>query len=228
MIKIFVIFFISFFFQGLDSAYSQPAESVKESGDVKNNAGIEKKNTAVDSKTEKKVETEKKKQNGKETKEIKETKEFKEIKETKESKEKAQIKEKSKSLTVEKKENVTVKIEKVQRVPEILDAGDDSGGMILTINEGDFKYQRIPGYVSSDGDGKKSDSGDTAGEEIKNIIPDKIEIQDLKGKQSSGPGRESGSIFAKLGLALLIIIIFVIYRIRLQKGGNKISRRYTK
>lgn len=92
---------------------------------------------------------------------------------------------------------------------------------LLDLTDAEFKYRRIPNIklerpapATADRDLKDSPAGD--GKAVK-----------AKGKDSESGGRTSDTV-AKVILLLIIIAIFVLYRLRAGKGQSRVLRRYPK
>ncbi len=104
-------------------------------------------------------------------------------------------------------------------------AGSEVHGSILFIDEGEYKYLRIPGY-KSEISVKKNDESSGKGEIVR--IPDKIEIEDSKKEPGGlfGFNRKTSDMLVKIFLGVMVFSIFLLYRVRSRKKSSKVLRRY--
>jgi hypothetical protein len=102
--------------------------------------------------------------------------------------------------------------------------GSDLNGSILLIDEGEYKYLRIPGY-EPETRAKKNNSG-SEGELVR--IPDKIEIEETKDESGGlfGFSRETSDMLVKIFLGVMIFSIFLLYRIKSRRKSSSVLRRY--
>ncbi len=105
-------------------------------------------------------------------------------------------------------------------------AGFNSNDSILYINEGPYKYQRIPGY-KPENNTKRNNDDDVRGKELVRI-PDKIEIEESNEVNGGFFGFNKGTsdLLVKIFLGVMIFCIFLLYRIRSRKRSSKVLRRY--
>jgi hypothetical protein len=104
-------------------------------------------------------------------------------------------------------------------------AGSDINGSILFIEEGAYKYLRIPGF-KPEISAKKHNNTDGEGELVR--IPDKIEIEDTKEEPGGlfGFKRDTSDMLVKIFLGVMIFTIFLLYRARSRRKSSKVLRRY--
>ncbi len=105
-------------------------------------------------------------------------------------------------------------------------AGFNSNDSILYINEGPYKYQRIPGYKPEIITKRNNDDEVRENELVR--IPDKIEIEESKDVNGGffGFKKETSDMLVKIFLGIMIFCIFLLYRIRSRKRSSKVLRRY--
>lgn len=95
---------------------------------------------------------------------------------------------------------------------------------ILLIHEGPFKYQRIPGY-------KAPEAGKVRDDAVK-------EKEERDAKKEDGSKKDTGGLFgfsksttdlvAKTVLAGIILLIFILYRIRTKNRRSSVLKRFPK
>lgn len=124
-------------------------------------------------------------------------------------------------------QNIIVKDDKGAKVLENPDPIDNLNSLLLQIHDGDYRHGRIPGYESRGGK-KTGVVVEEKSERDKKTIPESIELQELQEKEAYGKKKERSDLAAKAGLVFLIILIFVLYRIRSRKAGGRILKRYPK
>lgn len=119
-----------------------------------------------------------------------------------------------------KKEN-SIKQEK----PDSKQTGSNINGSVLFVDEGEYKYLRIPGY-KPERRAKKNENTNKEGELVR--IPDKIEIEDTKEESVGlfGFNRETSDMFVKIFLGVMVLSVFILYRVRSRKKSSKVLRRY--
>jgi len=107
----------------------------------------------------------------------------------------------------------------VEQVP-VVEENNSGENFLLSINEGNFKYKRIPDIklperTPSAADQNAQDkNNETAGENI----PDSS-----AGEGFFGLSKNTADIVAKGGILLLVLVIFVLYRRRSRGGGRSSS-----
>jgi len=124
-------------------------------------------------------------------------------------------------------ENGIMKDDKGAKVLENPDSNDNLNGLVLQIIDGDYRHGRIPGYETRVGK-KEGPVAEEKSEIDKKTLPETIELQELKEKEAYGKKKARSDLAAKAGLVFLIILIFVLYRIRSRKAGGRILKRYPK
>lgn len=100
-----------------------------------------------------------------------------------------------------------------------------SVGRLLSIKEGSFKYKRIPEIVIEEAE--KGEEEDFVHIPDENLEESGKNTVDTGEKGFLGLKRETSDWVAKVGLALLLIIIFLLYRVR-SRGSRSVHRSFSK
>jgi outer membrane biosynthesis protein TonB len=135
--------------------------------------------------------------------------------------------EKKKTPVIEKKTEVQKTVSK--KTPEKKSAVENTDvkeeetvqvkmdGDLLLINEGNFKYKRIPDIKLTDIKPEAADSG------IQAAVPPENEQEKSTG--FLGLSKTASDVIVKGGVLLLILLIFVLYKSRMSGPGNKSSKK---
>lgn len=99
---------------------------------------------------------------------------------------------------------------------------DDAGDGLIEIEEGNFKYQRIPEIELPERVPVYADRSSERVQEKRAEIEEKSE----KKKGLFGMDRDTTDIVAKVVLILIIVIIFLLYRSRSRDRRSKVLRRF--
>ncbi len=113
----------------------------------------------------------------------------------------------------------------VKKEVEAKPADDTSDGRLLPIKEGSFKYKRIPEIVIEEAE--KGEEDDFVHIPDENLEESGKNTVDAGEKGFLGLKRETSDWVAKIGLALLLIIIFLLYRVR-SRGSRSVHRSFPK
>ncbi|HOP63953.1 MAG TPA: hypothetical protein PK906_11310 [Spirochaetota bacterium] len=125
--------------------------------------------------------------------------------------------EKSKKTPVKKKKTPSISEEPVQKNNDS-NEGDD---YLLLINEGNFKYKRIP-------DIKIADSEPVMVEQINQETADAADTgnqDDSAGKGFFGLSKSTADVVAKGGILLMVLVIFILYKTRSRSSVRRSSAR---
>ncbi len=90
-------------------------------------------------------------------------------------------------------------------------------GDLLLINEGNFKYKRIPGIKLADIKPESADTGMQVAEAPK--------TEQNKSGGFLGLSKTASDIIVKGGVLILVLLIFVLYKSRMTHPGRKSSRK---
>ncbi len=90
-------------------------------------------------------------------------------------------------------------------------------GDLLLINEGNFKYKRIPDIKLAEIKPESADSGNQAA-----VVP---ENEQNKPDGFLGLSKTASDVIVKGGVLLLILLIFVLYKSRMSGPGSKSSKK---
>lgn len=116
--------------------------------------------------------------------------------------------------TVKKKAEAPVIQEEKAAAVDSSSSGDD---YLLSINEGNFKYKRIP-------DIKLAEKSPTmADQNIQDKSADEGNTDNSAGNGFFGLSKSTADIVAKGGILLLVLGIFILYRVRSRSSGRRSS-----
>jgi len=114
----------------------------------------------------------------------------------------------------------------IKKEVEAKPAEDDgtSGGRLLSIKEGSFKYKRIPEIVIEEAEKGEEDFVHIPDENLEESGKNTVDTGE---KGFLGLKRETSDWVAKVGLALLLVIVFLLYRVR-SRGSRSVHRSFPK
>jgi len=113
----------------------------------------------------------------------------------------------------------------VKKEVEAKPVDNASDGRLLPIKEGSFKYKRIPEIVIEEAE--KGEEEDFVHIPDENLEESGKNTVDTGEKGFLGLKRETSDWVAKVGLALLLIIVFLLYRVR-SRGSRSVHRSFPK
>ncbi len=136
----------------------------------------------------------------------------------------AAAKKKPVEKAAKKKPPAARRAEKKDEAKPMAPAGSSADGTLLPIKEGNFKYSRIPEIVLKEKDAEKPDDFVTISAEKFEETGKPVEKAE---KGFLGLDKKTADWVARIGLALLIVIIFLLYRFR-SRGSRSVHRSYLK
>lgn len=133
------------------------------------------------------------------------------------------IPEKTEKAVAVREKSVNEKSENKEQVTEGKKVPPD--GALLQIKEGNFKYSRIPGIVLKESE--KSQENDFVHISAENLDDPEKQSTNIEEKGFLGLEKKTADWVAKIGLALLLLIIFLLYRVR-SRSSRSVHRSFPK
>ncbi|HOP29272.1 MAG TPA: hypothetical protein P5120_12675 [Spirochaetota bacterium] len=98
------------------------------------------------------------------------------------------------------------------------DEGTPGEDYLLSISEGNFKYKRIPDIKLAD---RTPSMAEQNAQNVNNESDDQNNPDSLPGEGFFGLSKKTADIVAKGGILLLLLGIFILYRLRSRGGGRR-------